>query len=174
MTKEMIKIMNNELLKDLMDAAEQGQPKAQFKLGVGYKCGSGVKKDYEKAVYWFRKAAEQGHAPAKCNLGWMYSHGSGVKKDLEKAVDWFREAADQGFAQAQCNLGVMYDYGYGVKKDLEKAVSWYRKAADQGRRNAVGPQIINSTMLGQFLNESGDFIEDSTDNFNLIEETKND
>ena len=39
-------------------AAEQGNAKAQFNLGVIYKNGNGVKGDHVGAVRWYRLAAE--------------------------------------------------------------------------------------------------------------------
>jgi TPR repeat protein len=33
-----------------------------------YANGLGVPQDYNKALYWYKKAAEQGYAPAKANL----------------------------------------------------------------------------------------------------------
>ena len=39
-------------------AAEQGDAKAQFNLGVLYANGQGVPQDYKQAVYWHTKAAE--------------------------------------------------------------------------------------------------------------------
>jgi TPR repeat protein len=46
-----------------------------------YANGYGVAKDYQEAVYWYRKAAEQGRADGQNNLGVMYENGYGVTKD---------------------------------------------------------------------------------------------
>ena len=43
-------------------AAEQGNPDAQFNLGLSYAKGQGVAKDNAEAVHWYRLAAEQGNA----------------------------------------------------------------------------------------------------------------
>ena len=43
-------------------AAEKGDAKAQYKLGVCYADGEGVSKDLKQAVYWWKKSAEQGYA----------------------------------------------------------------------------------------------------------------
>ncbi len=50
-------------------AAEQGDAKAQFNLGVMYSDGRGVPQNDAEAVKWFRLAAEQGDASAQYNLG---------------------------------------------------------------------------------------------------------
>jgi TPR repeat protein len=43
-------------------AAEAGDSKAQFSIGVCYTNGDGVKKDMREAVTWFRAAAAQEQA----------------------------------------------------------------------------------------------------------------
>ena len=45
--------------------AERGSLGAQYNLGVIYKDGTGVPRDFDKAMLWFRKAADGGFAPAK-------------------------------------------------------------------------------------------------------------
>lgn len=40
--------------------AEQGNPRAQYCLGVAYDAGKSVAKDNEEAVKWFKLAANQG------------------------------------------------------------------------------------------------------------------
>jgi TPR repeat protein len=46
-----------------------------------YTKGSGVPRDLNEAVRWYRKAAEQGFAPALHELGARYAAGSGVEQD---------------------------------------------------------------------------------------------
>ncbi|WP_268808418.1 tetratricopeptide repeat protein [Oceanospirillum multiglobuliferum] len=46
-------------------AAEQGNTKAQYNLGLMYRSGLGVEQDMVKAVMWFKKAAEQELVQAK-------------------------------------------------------------------------------------------------------------
>jgi len=56
--------------------AEGGHAGQQCNLGVMYANGTGVPKDEEEAVKWFRKAAEQGDAYAQVCLGLMYAKGT--------------------------------------------------------------------------------------------------
>ena len=113
-------------------AAEQGDAKVQYNLGVCYENGTGVEQDWHKAVKWWRKAAEQDLANAQYNLGVCYENGTGVEQGWREAVKWYRKAAEQGFANAQSNLGVCYENGKGVEEDPVRAVKWYRMAAEQG------------------------------------------
>ena len=74
------------------EAAEQGDPEAQFCLGDMYNNGYGVAKDGRKAVALFRKSAEQRFTPSQINLGIMYSQGHGVEQDLIEAFMWLNIA----------------------------------------------------------------------------------
>lgn len=116
----------------LLRKAQRGEAKAQCWLGQCYKYGFGVSIDYDKAVYWYRKAADQGVSWAQYHLGDCYYYGKGVTCDYGLAVYWFRKAAEQGETLAQDHLGDCYYYGNGVLKDYSQAVYWYRKAAEQG------------------------------------------
>ena len=123
-------------LRVLRPLAEQGDARAQNRLGYMYKYGRGVTKSPAEAVKWFRKAAEQGDADAQYALGSMYHRGEGVGKDYAEAMKWFRKVAEQGDATAQYALGFMYANGDGVPKDHSEAVKWFRKAAEQGYATA--------------------------------------
>lgn len=83
-------------LAQLVPLARQGNPEAQFYLGVMYDDGDGLTQDYGQAFSWFRKAAEQGHAQAQRQLGKLYFHGLGVEKNLVRAYAWFNLAMAQG------------------------------------------------------------------------------
>ena len=123
---------NEEKIKELEKVANQGNANAQFVLGSFYLLGTGVSKDYEKAVFWLEKAANQGHAEAQFSLGNCYESGIGVPKDIKKAMSWMEKAAMQGYANAQCALGLYYAFNVDGKENYDKAVSWFEKAASQG------------------------------------------
>jgi len=111
-------------------------PKIQTRLGNSYKTGTGVSRNYKKAVYWYRKAAEQGFAVAQNNLAVMYEEGLGVQKDESEAAKWYRRAAEQNDPKAQHSLGIMYRDGQGVPRDPGRAAKWIREAVEQGHPGA--------------------------------------
>ena len=49
-------------------AAEQGHAEAQYNLGVCYRAGQGIERDFEHAANWFRKAAEQAYMPKRARI----------------------------------------------------------------------------------------------------------
>jgi TPR repeat protein len=117
-------------------AAEQGDPAAQFNLGLMYDEGTGIPQDFKEAARWYRRAAEQGDADARFNLGFMYSKGEGVPQDYKEALRWYRLAADQGDADAQFNLGVTYYKGRGIPQDFVQAHKWLNLAAAKGDKES--------------------------------------
>ncbi|HOV32146.1 MAG TPA: protein kinase [Candidatus Hydrogenedens sp.] len=62
----------------------EGDSKAKFYLGRMYEKGSGVKKNYVKAMEWYKKSSEQGNKEAQDKLDDMYQKCNGVKKDQKK------------------------------------------------------------------------------------------
>jgi hypothetical protein len=95
--------------------AEQGDAKAQYRLGASYAYGEGVPKDYTEAVRWCRKAADQGDAKARYALGFMSDKGQGVPQDYAEVARWHRKAADQGDVDAQYVLSDMYRNGQACR-----------------------------------------------------------
>ena len=143
--------------------AEQGDAKAQFRLGYIYYQGKGVPQDYAEAVRWYRKAADQGDPNAQTDLGSMYYQGKGVPQDYAEAVRWYRKAADQGHAWAQDGVAFMYYQGKGVPQDHAEALRWYRKAVDQDYADAAR-RIFSAieTVLSQRQVRTGDLGGDAT------------
>ncbi len=116
----------------LIEAANQGDPRAINNLGLYYKNGKGVARDYNKAVQLFTEAAGQGSSSAKSNLGLCYLDGVGVGKDYSKAVQLFKEAIAQGDESIKVNLGKCYAEGKGVEQDYAMAVQLYKEAGVDG------------------------------------------
>jgi TPR repeat protein len=122
-------------------ARAQNETPAQWtQEGWSYWNGTGVDKDYSKAVGFFQKAAEQGDVGAEYGLGCAYDYGLGVDKDYSQAVKWYKKAADQGNSYGQFGLGGCYENGKGVPRDLEKAKHFYQLSADQ--KNDQGEKAL--------------------------------
>ena len=57
--------MNNETLEVVCNAAEQGDARAQYKLGLMYATGRGIPFNYVQAYAWLSFAAAQQHKKAR-------------------------------------------------------------------------------------------------------------
>lgn len=138
-------------------------------FGGVYEHGISVKKDYEKAVYWYTKAAEAGNVNAQLSLSDIYFEGRGLKKNLEKAEYWTLKAQELGGGVQTDRLYKIHNsirYGHaddniswvvncaergivdaqsrlGYYYSGEKSVYWFEKAAEQGDCDA-------QSQLGQY------------------------
>ncbi len=84
-----------QIAADQLRQAEQGNPKAQYTLGVLYYNGKGLEQDLVKAHQWIKAAAAQHHKSAQLNLGMMYYKGEGVARDVVQAYKWLWLASMQ-------------------------------------------------------------------------------
>ena len=114
--------------KYLMLAAKKDNTDAQAFISFLYI----VMEDYEKALFWARKAAQMEHPQACFALGKIYDEGLGVEVDHKEGLKWFEKAADRGDADAQNIVGNYYNNGEFVAQDYEKAFKYYQMAALQG------------------------------------------
>lgn len=134
-------------------AAEQGDPEAQFALGLKFSAAGGVTTNFDRAMFWYRKAADQSHALAQFNLGMMFARGQGLPKDDTAAVMWIRRSAEAGDAGAQFNLGSRYqrcsmDRGrMDCTESCVEAYKWFQLAAAQGYNgSAAACERVSLTM----------------------------
>ena len=112
--------------KELKEAAEKGDPEAQYKIALKY---SKEHKDYKTAVKWLTQAAEQNHIESQYMLGIIFETGFGEGlKDINEAKKWFRNVAETGDSRGQYALARIY----ANTGQYEKALSWCEKAAEQG------------------------------------------
>lgn len=125
-------------LDELRRLAEQGDVKAQVKLGQ--RCFDA--QDYQCAMQWWIAAARQGDATAQNGVGTLHDNGKGVPRDYQEAARWFLLAANQGHFMARRNLGWMYEKGQGFAKDFVRSYMWFylaeiakaKKTADAGNK----------------------------------------
>ena len=117
-------------------AAESGDAKSQFGMGLLYSEGIVVPMDDIQALHWFGLAAEQGHGDAQYKLGVMHANGWGVPMDEAEAMNWYTLAADSGITAAQVSLGTMYQNGFSVAQDKVEALKWFTVAVRLGDDDA--------------------------------------
>ena len=124
----------------LLDAAEEGDLDAQYKVAMSYCNGTdGAPKDGEQAFRWFTRAAEGDHISAQYGLGLCWLRGIGTEKDPERGAQQLSQVAEQGYPPAQCELGLCYELGAGVEMDKLRAAELYREA---GSRTTPPPSAI--------------------------------
>jgi TPR repeat protein len=95
-------------LKIWQPLAEQGNPRAEYNLGLLYLYGYGVNHDDAESLKWFRMSADQGNADAMYYIGQAYTEGRGVKRDEAEARKWFRRAMPEAYPDIKYDLPSTY------------------------------------------------------------------
>ncbi|MBU2712275.1 tetratricopeptide repeat protein [Zooshikella harenae] len=103
------------------EAANQGNPEAQFLLGELYLIGQVIPQDYNKAKHWFEQASTNGHAKAQYQLAFMYYRGEGMKQDYTQAYIMMKMAAVNGYTEA---IDVSDEIGSLMDRD-QRALAFY-------------------------------------------------
>lgn len=114
------------------EAAEAGDPKAMFYLGLTLEQGLRAGGDPRDAVGWYRRSADKEFPLAQFKLGQLYQFGQLIEQDSAQARVWYDRAAQQGLADAQFNLAVMLETGDGGEADGDRAIGLYNAAAQGG------------------------------------------
>ena len=123
-----------EGLKWLHNSAKQGDIDAMFFIGQAHSCWRD-RKNYKKAILWYKKAAIKGHSYAQNRLADMYRYGQGVKKNYLKALELYKLAERKKVPDATMSIAEMYVQGLGVKINYLQARKWYEKATTYGAYN---------------------------------------
>lgn len=93
---------------------------AQLLLADAYSAGTGVQRDYSKAVSYLQMAAKNDVPAAMYRLGESYEQGMGVPKDNTQALKWYGEAGKNGIPAAEAK-----------RADLEKKINQEQEIAKQ-------------------------------------------
>lgn len=148
--------------KYLMLAAKKDNTDAQAFISFLYI----VMEDYEKALFWARKAAQMEHPQACFALGKIYDEGLGVEVDHKEGLKWFEKAAKNGDADAQNIVGNYYNNGEFVARDYEKAFKYYQMAALQGHlwgMYNLGGYYASGVGTGIDLMKAGEWLRKAAD-----------
>ena len=140
-------------------AAEQGEPMAQFMLGLMHVMGQGVSPHWLGLRSWYqaarsaREPAEFGDVDAQLIVGLLYTGDFFRSQDYQLAAEWFARAALQDDVFAQLLLARMYDKGVGVPGSESAARRWYEAAvttAHQTAGDVVAQLVLGIMYTGQY------------------------
>ena len=87
---------NKSALAEWIPLAEQGDARAQCKLGYMHDKGEGLLENHMVGLEWVTKSAIQGNGWCQNYLGLMYEQGRGVGRDITKAYMWYNLADYNG------------------------------------------------------------------------------
>jgi TPR repeat protein len=111
-------------------AAEQGHVDAIRFLAHRYATGRGVKQDYTMAATLFDHAARRNDPISMTAIGFLRAAGRGASQDWTVAVRWWQYAEAHSPIAARF-LADAYACGAGVAEDRGRALAGYKKAAGE-------------------------------------------
>lgn len=123
-------------------ASKHGHAEAGYRAALCYEFGWGCRKDYAKAVQFFRAAASKNHPGAATRLGRACMTGDmGLANRAREGMRWLKraaESADFQYNAAPYELGCLHENGYGddIFKDEAYAAQLYTQSADLGHPEA--------------------------------------
>ncbi|KAJ9669215.1 Chitin synthase 4 [Coniosporium apollinis] len=123
-------------------ASKHGHAEAGYRAGLCYEFGWGCRKDYAKAVQFYRASASKNHPGAATRLGKACLTGDmGLGKRYREGLKWLKraaESADTQYRDAPYELGLLHQTGFGedVFKDEAYAAQLFTQAAELGHELA--------------------------------------
>ena len=85
------------------------------------------KKDYEKAISYWKPLADEGHEEAINSMGNLYatedSTPTCLPEDFSKALYYFKKGTLKGNKHSIYRLGILYHQGLGLKQNIEKELT---------------------------------------------------
>ncbi len=75
--------------------AEEGNAKAQLRIGIMQLGGEGVSKNLVEGIKWYEMAAKKNHTEAQLKLGLIY-YSNNNSEDFKTSFKWFKKALENG------------------------------------------------------------------------------
>lgn len=124
--------------------ALQGDPRAQYIIGLLYERGLFLPQSAGSARRWYTLAAEQGHSGAQNNLGLLLK-AQDTPRSRISSYAWLSRASKQGYAKARQNLELLATELPEVEQDAAErlATDWQPKTWAE-MLEELGPEILPS------------------------------
>ena len=114
---------------ELEQIACQGDPHAQYLMGLLFRDGGLLVPDAEQAKHWLDGSAQE-LPDAQYALGKLYLSDN-PDHNSAKGLFWLQRAADSGHEYAAYRLGKEYLTGENISKDTTRSAAYLRQAAKQ-------------------------------------------
>ncbi|MCY9874166.1 J domain-containing protein [Vibrio barjaei] len=115
----------------LEQQAQLNNAEAQYRLGLAYETGEGVRRDLSLAAHWYQQASENGHHAATYNYAQALEYGRGIKSNPAKAVLLYTKLAAEGDSSTYGKIARLYrDFNIDIANE-DQAVLWYDLARTQ-------------------------------------------
>lgn len=118
-------LVHNKLEKDCLD----GMAENCADLAFEYEQSSIFTKDYNKTVYFYKKACAL-DAKECGGLAKLYASGKGINRSIKKAFILDTKACKSGAMYSCLQLGIKYKDGKSIEQNYIKAVIFFQKVCD--------------------------------------------
>ena len=118
---------------EYQQAADLGDPIAQYDLALIYEKGKNQAVDMDKAKELYKQAGQHNVIKAMTSLGNIYV----LEQNISKALPWLNLAISQNDADAAYQLGWLAEKGLIPHASINQAIQYYETAAAQGQANAI-------------------------------------
>ena len=140
---------------ELAQIANQGDPHAQYIMGLLYRDGGLLVLDTEQARRWLALSAQE-LPDAQYALGKLYLSDDPDMHDSAKGLYWLQQAVDGGHEYAAYRLGKEYLSGENIPKDTTQAAVYLRQAAEHA--NPYAQYLLGKLyLMGEGIPKDKDF-----------------
>jgi TPR repeat protein len=118
--------------------AESGNVEAQFVLGHDFEKGTDeCEKDFEKAVFWYKKSIENGYKKAVPYLAMAYYNENNFTEAYPLFISFAQNPRNKKedeymYAASSFMVGACKLEGKGIRQDMIGAIYWFERAKNNG------------------------------------------
>lgn len=152
--REMKNVVYLKEFNQIINAAEQGDPSAQNRVGEMYEYGQGVARNLNEAFQWFKRASEGGSVEGRHNLARAHNFGSGTPQNFTTAEKLYLMGANEGYVDSMFFLGTLYATGNGSDASINPDITAYAWLSAAAQGGSLIAQTIEARLLMK-LDESG-------------------
>lgn len=134
-------------------ASKNGSIRSNFFLGLIYMRVEEVQ-DYEKSLYYFKKAEELGFPEAAGRIGLIYFDGLGQEQNYNQAFFWHSKGAKMNDIYSQSQVAYLYYHGLGVEKNVDSALYWNQRVIDHNDPKRYNGVKNSSQVIQRFKNHA--------------------
>lgn len=155
-----------EAAKLFLKAAEAGESRSQWFIGMRYLTGENVEKNEETAFHWVEKSAQNGYLSGMISYAVMNALGQGTEINQAKAFEWYEHAAREGSHHALRSLGGMIYDGEGVEQDQSLGIAALLIAAED---DDFAANFLR-TLYSDYDESRAEYLDDFKKEINIVHE----
>jgi len=148
------------------ELADKGDADAEYRVGLMYASGYGIKRDYLESREWIQKASDGGNQDAQTDVASRCISLTPFSCSYAVAFDLLNQAVEGGGFKAEVLLAMMYEHGLATPVNHALAQDLMDKAARQrdtslaayaeaaricvGMRMVITPSALEVTSRGKY------------------------